>query len=147
MKLNFLSIPAAAISILPTWSGAQQIQSTRLGAKPFARRTQDASLSTLMVEETAYLTLPVAAKTGNALAKSSKALAKSGKALKAQSFVDLMEMTSAVSLWKSQGCSSDPSCEVGQTYGWPMNTWDVSQVDDFHNLFEYYFEFNEVIYS
>jgi len=42
--------------------------------------------------------------------------------------------------------SADSSgCDVGQTYGWPMNTWDVSEITDMSHVFLNHGSFNEDI--
>jgi surface protein len=47
----------------------------------------------------------------------------------------------------SQVCSPEDAEEIATTYGWPINSWDVSNVQDFSNLFCENDGFNEDIGS
>jgi len=51
----------------------------------------------------------------------------------------------AVRAYVSQGCATDIECEIGQTYGWPMNSWCVGKVENMYSLFEDMETFNEDI--
>jgi len=51
----------------------------------------------------------------------------------------------AVRSYVSQDCANNEKCEIGQTYGWPMNSWCVGNVKDMSRLFEYMDTFNENI--
>ena len=51
----------------------------------------------------------------------------------------------AVRLYVSQDCANDEECEIGQTYGWPMNSWCVGNVKDMSYLFYEMDTFNEEI--
>ena len=42
-------------------------------------------------------------------------------------------------------CEPDEAEEIAQTYGWPINRWDVSQVEDLSCVFDYVQNFNEDI--
>lgn len=126
MKLNINNTLAAA-AFLSTVSAAG-----KLGSPP-SRRTQDDASMSMDVGETAAF--------ADMMTKAGKA----GKSAKTfQSFQGLPDLQLAVNAYHAQGCSSDPHCEVGMTYGWPMNSWDVSQVDSFAHLFESQLDFNEV---
>jgi surface protein len=127
MKLNINNTLAAA-AFLSTASAAG-----KLGSPP-SRRTQDDASMSMDVGETAAF--------ADMMTKAGKA----GKSAKTfQSFQGLPDLQLAVNAYHAQGCSSDPHCEVGMTYGWPMNSWDVSQVDSFAHLFESQLDFNEDI--
>ena len=62
-----------------------------------------------------------------------------------KAFASLPELSTAVRDYMAQGCSSNQSCGVGMTYGHPMNTWDVSRVTSFFQLFLGMDTFNEDI--
>ena len=51
----------------------------------------------------------------------------------------------AVRDYAEQDCANKNNCAVGQTYGWPMNSWCVGSVTDMSNLFEGMSTFNENI--
>ena len=51
----------------------------------------------------------------------------------------------AVRDYMSQDCPNNNNCAVGQTYGWPMNSWCVGNVTDMSNLFYFMSTFNEDI--
>ena len=51
----------------------------------------------------------------------------------------------AVSDYMSQDCPNNNNCAVGQTYGWPMNSWCVGNVTDMSYLFYEMDTFNEDI--
>ena len=51
----------------------------------------------------------------------------------------------AVRDYMSQDCPNNNNCAVGQTYGWPMNSWCVGNVTDMSRLFEDMDTFNEDI--
>ena len=44
----------------------------------------------------------------------------------------------AVRDYVSQDCANNKNCAVGQTYGWPMNSWCVGKVTDMSELFYFY---------
>jgi F-box-like len=47
------------------------------------------------------------------------------------------------SRWYSQLCSREDAEEIATTYGWPMNKWDVSNIQDFSSLFRENWGFNQ----
>jgi surface protein len=47
----------------------------------------------------------------------------------------------------SQQCSLEDAEEIATTYGWPINQWDVSNVQDFSRIFSENCRFNEDIGS
>ena len=51
----------------------------------------------------------------------------------------------AVRVYVLQGCANDTECIIGQTYGWPMNSWCVGSVKDMSYLFGRMDNFNEDI--
>ena len=51
----------------------------------------------------------------------------------------------AVRDYMSQDCPNNNNCAVGQTYGWPMNSWCVGKVTDMSGLFIRMDTFNEDI--
>jgi len=51
----------------------------------------------------------------------------------------------AVRSYVDQDCANDEECEIGQTYGWPMNSWCVGNVKDMSGLFSEMDTFNEDI--
>ena len=51
----------------------------------------------------------------------------------------------AVRDYVSQDCANNNNCAVGQTYGWPMNSWCVGKVTDMSYLFYDMDTFNEDI--
>ena len=51
----------------------------------------------------------------------------------------------AVRDYMSQDCPNNNNCAVGQTYGWPMNSWCVGNVTDMSWLFYDMSAFNEDI--
>ena len=51
----------------------------------------------------------------------------------------------AVRDYVSQDCANNNNCAVGQTYGWPMNSWCVGKVTDMSYLFQFMEDFNEDI--
>jgi len=57
------------------------------------------------------------------------------------------ELMSAVIDYGDQGCSNDEGCEIGQTHGYPMNSWCVGNVTNMNGLFSPWFNesswFNE----
>ena len=42
----------------------------------------------------------------------------------------------AVRSYVDQDCANNKECDIGQTYGWPMNSWCVGNVKDMSYLFE-----------
>jgi len=44
-----------------------------------------------------------------------------------------------------QDCANNTNCIIGQTYGWPMNSWCVGNVKSMHDLFKDMDTFNENI--
>ena len=51
----------------------------------------------------------------------------------------------AVRSYVSQDCANNQECSIGQTYGWPMNSWCVGNVTDMSELFHNMNTFNEDI--
>jgi len=51
----------------------------------------------------------------------------------------------AVRSYISQDCANNKDCLIGQTYGWPMNSWCVGSVKDMSSLFQDMATFNEDI--
>jgi len=51
----------------------------------------------------------------------------------------------AVRDYVSQDCANNKNCAIGQTYGWPMNSWCVGDVTDMSWLFYGMDTFNEDI--
>jgi len=51
----------------------------------------------------------------------------------------------AVRSYVSQDCRNNKECSIGQTYGWPMNSWCVGHVEDMSYLFSRMGTFNEDI--
>ena len=51
----------------------------------------------------------------------------------------------AVRSYIDQDCINNEECDVGQTYGWPMNSWCVGSVRDMSYLFDGMDTFNEDI--
>ena len=51
----------------------------------------------------------------------------------------------AVRSYFRQECAVNKACGIGQTYGWPMNSWCVDNVKDMSYLLEYMDTFNEDI--
>ena len=41
----------------------------------------------------------------------------------------------AVRSYVSQDCANDQECSIGQTYGWPINSWCVGSVKSMSYLF------------
>ena len=60
-------------------------------------------------------------------------------------FVDRDELKTAVDIYVNTNCANNSNCIVGQTYGWPMNSWCVGNVTDMSNLFRGMDRFNEDI--
>ena len=55
------------------------------------------------------------------------------------------DLYQAVRDYVSQECANNTNCAVGQTYGWPMNSWCVGKVTDMSYLFQFMEDFNEDI--
>ena len=55
------------------------------------------------------------------------------------------ELKTAVDNYVSQECANDSNCNVGQIYGWPMNSWCTGDVTRMNQLFINMGEFNEDI--
>ena len=51
----------------------------------------------------------------------------------------------AVRAYVDQNCANNSICDIGQTYGWPMNSWCVKNVKDMKGLFSGMNTFNENI--
>ena len=51
----------------------------------------------------------------------------------------------AIRAYVSQDCANNEKCEIGQTCGWPMNSWCVRHVKDMSSLFKDMNTFNEDI--
>ena len=51
----------------------------------------------------------------------------------------------AVRAYVDQDCVNNQECDIGQTYGWPMNSWCLGNVNDMSYLFQYMDTFNENI--
>ena len=51
----------------------------------------------------------------------------------------------AVRDYMSQDCPNNNNCAVGQTYGWPMNSWCFGKLTDMSYLFGGMEDFNEDI--
>ena len=60
-------------------------------------------------------------------------------------FPDGAELKIAVRAYVNQDCSNNEECDIGQTYGWPMNSWCVGNVQDMSWLFSQMDTFNENI--
>ena len=58
-------------------------------------------------------------------------------------FQDKEELQEAVDGYIEQDCTNNKGCLVAQKYGWPMNSWCVSQVTDMSWLFDSKDTFNE----
>mmetsp|Transcript_38359 Transcript_38359/g.92510 ORF Transcript_38359/g.92510 Transcript_38359/m.92510 type:complete len:251 (+) Transcript_38359:156-908(+) len=54
-------------------------------------------------------------------------------------------LNQAVNDYIFQDCPANNNCAVGQTYGWPMNSWCVGNVTDMSYLLGYIKDFNEDI--
>ena len=61
-------------------------------------------------------------------------------------FVNKDELQQAIGEYAAQDCANKPDCTLGQMYGWPMNSWCVSNVQDLSYLI-YWSNFNENISS
>jgi surface protein len=61
--------------------------------------------------------------------------------------VNKNELQQAIGEYVAQDCANKPDCTLGQMYGWPMNSWCVSNVQDMSYLFYYTSNFNENISS
>jgi len=58
------------------------------------------------------------------------------------------ELISAIDRYlTTEDCPSNRNCGVGKEYGWPMNSWCVSNINDMSSLFEGRKDFNEDISS
>jgi surface protein len=64
-----------------------------------------------------------------------------------QSKQELKDTIRKYSLCKTGHCDRDTMEEIAFTYGYPIGTWDVSQVTDMSSLFEDMDSFNEYIGS
>ena len=53
----------------------------------------------------------------------------------------------AVRLYMVQDCANNEDCLIGQTYGWPINSWCVGNVQDMSHLFSQMNTFNENIHE
>ena len=62
-----------------------------------------------------------------------------------QRFLLLDTLQDAVKDYVSQGCATDPDCEIGQEWGYPINSWCVEEVTSFRQLFFQKPTFNEDI--
>jgi hypothetical protein len=51
-------------------------------------------------------------------------------------FQSKTELQDAVQLYIDQDCTTNRACEAGETYGWPIGIWCVSQVTDMSGLFK-----------
>jgi len=51
----------------------------------------------------------------------------------------------AVRAYVDQDCANNEDCDIGQTYGWPMNSWCVGSVTYMTSLFQFMETFNENI--
>ena len=60
-------------------------------------------------------------------------------------FAARTELTTAINRYDNEDCASDSRCEVGQQYGWPMNSWCVSGVQNMSKLFHGHGTFNQDI--
>ena len=61
-------------------------------------------------------------------------------------FVDKGELLGAINKYMTmEVCPGNRDCEVGREYGWPMNTWCVSNIKDMSELFYNRGGFNEDI--
>ena len=58
-------------------------------------------------------------------------------------FQDKAELQIAIYEYIQQGCTNNPGCAAGRTFGWPMNSWCVSRVTDMSFLFSNKDNFNE----
>ena len=63
----------------------------------------------------------------------------------AECFADRAELKTAVDQYVSQNCANNSNCNVGQIYGWPMNSWCVGSVTNMYQLFLGMDTFNEDI--
>ena len=54
-----------------------------------------------------------------------------------QCFIEHSELRAAVYQYITQECATNPSCEIAQKYGYPMNSWCTSQITDMSQLFVY----------
>jgi len=55
----------------------------------------------------------------------------------------LQPLYNAVRAYVRQDCANNQECDIGQTYGWPMNSWCVGSVLDMSYLFYDVSTFNE----
>ena len=62
-------------------------------------------------------------------------------------FSNHYELQASVDSYLSQNCATNSSCDVAQTWGWPMNSWCVGNVTNMSNLFHDKRTFNEDISS
>ena len=62
-----------------------------------------------------------------------------------QCFADDDELQTAVDQYIDQNCTTANTCDVGQIYGTPMNSWCVANVTDMTKLFSGKSSFNEEI--
>jgi len=62
-------------------------------------------------------------------------------------FPDKGTLKAAIQSYITEGCATNPNCAIGQTWGWPMDMWNVGGVTDFSQLFESMATFNENIDS
>jgi surface protein len=60
-------------------------------------------------------------------------------------FLSEIDLRNAIYKYAEQDCSNNNDCEVGKKYGWPMNSWCVSNVRDMGGLFVGPNTFNEDI--
>ena len=51
-------------------------------------------------------------------------------------FPNKAELKAAVDGYIAQDCTNNSGCMIAQTYGWPLNSWCVSQVRDMSRLFQ-----------
>ena len=63
----------------------------------------------------------------------------------AECFADRAELKTAVDQYVSQNCANNSNCNVGQIYGYPMNSWCVGSVTNMYQLFLGMDTFNEDI--
>mmetsp|Transcript_14573 Transcript_14573/g.26315 ORF Transcript_14573/g.26315 Transcript_14573/m.26315 type:complete len:374 (-) Transcript_14573:173-1294(-) len=61
-------------------------------------------------------------------------------------FANRNELKGAVDRYiDEEDCANNNECDVGKTYGWPINSWCVSEVTDISRLFQWKGTFNEDI--
>ena len=50
-------------------------------------------------------------------------------------FCEQAELKQAIDEYAAKDCANVPNCALGGVYGWPMNSWCVSNVTDVSYLF------------